>query len=246
MRLLRRVAGVEKKEAIRRQPVAASPSGLLVVALDVFRQVVVDNPAHVRFVDPHPERNRRADDPDLVPQKKLLVFRTLSGREPRMVGARGEPPLAQACGQPVRSGPGRAIDDPAIHRTPADKLGELPHSLVLGDHAIREVRAVEAGDKNGGVAELEMPDNVHADPLGGGRGERGDGHIRQQSPQAFELAVFRAKIVPPFRDAVRLVNREGGDVPGAEVLLPVVEHQPLGSGVEQAELSLVQPAQAGF
>ena len=44
---------------------------------------------------------------------------------------------------------------------------------------------------------------------------------------------------------MRLVNRQGGDIPVPEVLLPVVEHETLGGRVEQAELPLVQPAQAG-
>jgi signal transduction histidine kinase len=45
MRLLRRVAGVEQEEAVRRQPVAPGPPGFLIIPLDIFRQVVVDDPS---------------------------------------------------------------------------------------------------------------------------------------------------------------------------------------------------------
>ena len=44
---------------------------------------------------------------------------------------------------------------------------------------------------------------------------------------------------------MRLVDGNGVDIPGAEIVLPVVEHQALGRGVEQAVFPLVQSAQAG-
>ena len=72
--LLHDVAGAEKQQAFARQPVASGASGLLVVALDVLRQIVVDDEAHVRFVDAHAERDRRADHAHVVAQKRFLMF----------------------------------------------------------------------------------------------------------------------------------------------------------------------------
>ena len=59
------------------KPVASGPPGFLVIALDVLRQVVVDDEADVRLVDPHPEGDRRAHHPDVVAQEHLLVLRAL-------------------------------------------------------------------------------------------------------------------------------------------------------------------------
>ena len=58
MRLLRDVAGAEQQQAIAGQAVAAGAAGFLIVALDVFRQVVVDDPADVGLVDAHAEGDR--------------------------------------------------------------------------------------------------------------------------------------------------------------------------------------------
>ena len=246
VRLLRGIAGIEKQQAIRRQSVAPGPAGLLIIPFNVFRQVVVNDPAHVRFVNPHAERDGRADNPNLVSQKKLLIRRALVRRKAGMIWAGRKPAVAEALCKPVRGRPRRAIDDPAVHRTLSDKLRKLPHPLVLGNHAIGKVRPVETRDKNGGIAKLQMPDNILADTSRRGCRECGHRHIRQQCPQTLKLPVFRAEVVSPLRDAMRLVDRKGTHIPIAEIFLPVVEHEALGRGVEQAELPLVQPAQSGF
>ena len=81
LRLLDHVSRAEQQHAIARQSIASGASGFLVVALDVFRQIVVDDVADVRFVDAHAECDRRADDAHFITQKKLLVRRALSTRK---------------------------------------------------------------------------------------------------------------------------------------------------------------------
>ena len=69
------VAGAEEQQAFARQAVAARAAGFLVITFDVFRQVVVDDEADVRFVDAHAEGDGRADDAHFVAQKQFLVAR---------------------------------------------------------------------------------------------------------------------------------------------------------------------------
>ena len=76
------VAGAEEQQAFARQTIAAGAAGFLVVALDVFRQIVVNDETHVGFVDAHAEGDRRADDADFVAQKSFLVARALVGSRP--------------------------------------------------------------------------------------------------------------------------------------------------------------------
>ena len=73
LRLLHHVAGAEKQQAFARQTIAPGAPGFLVVAFDVLRQIVMDDEAHVRFVDAHAERDRRANHAHFVAQKKFLV-----------------------------------------------------------------------------------------------------------------------------------------------------------------------------
>ena len=73
-------------------------------------------------------------------------------------------------------------------------------------HHVTQVGAVKTGDVFIGYAEFELFDNVVADLLRGAGRERRDGPLRKILPQAAELAVFRAKLMPPFGDAMRLVD----------------------------------------
>ena len=73
-RLLDHVAGAEEQHAFAGQAVAAGAAGFLVIALDVLRQIVVDDEADVGLVDAHAEGDGRADDAHLVAQEKLLVL----------------------------------------------------------------------------------------------------------------------------------------------------------------------------
>jgi large exoprotein involved in heme utilization and adhesion len=117
--------------------------------------------------------------------------------------------------------------------------------LVLRDDAVGEVRAVETGDEGGVGAQLQVLDDVGADALGGRGGERHDRHAGQEGAELRDLAVFRAEIVAPLGNAVRLVDGEGGDVPRLQVGGPVVEHQTLRGDVEHPPFAAVQSAQAG-
>ena len=80
--LLGDIARAEQQHAFARQPVAAGPPGLLIIALQIFRQIVMHHKANVRFVDPHSERNRRSDHPNVVAQECFLMFRALGTLRP--------------------------------------------------------------------------------------------------------------------------------------------------------------------
>ena len=67
------VAGAEKKEAFAGQTVASGPARFLVISLDVFGQIVMDDEADVRFVDAHAKGNGGANHTDFVAQEKFLV-----------------------------------------------------------------------------------------------------------------------------------------------------------------------------
>ena len=87
-RLLDHVARAEKENAFARQPVAPGSPGFLVIALDVLRQIVMHDEADVRFVDPHPEGDRRAHHPHVVAQEHLLVLRALLRFQPGVIRLR--------------------------------------------------------------------------------------------------------------------------------------------------------------
>jgi len=81
LRLLHHVAGAEEQNTFARQAVAARAAGFLVIALDVFRQVVMDDEADVWLVDAMRRRwSRRSRH--VVAQKKLLMLGAFFGVSP--------------------------------------------------------------------------------------------------------------------------------------------------------------------
>ena len=69
MQLLGHIAGAEKQYAFGGQTVAPGPACLLIITLQIFRQIIMHNETHVRLIDAHSERDGRGDDADIVAQK---------------------------------------------------------------------------------------------------------------------------------------------------------------------------------
>ena len=242
--LLDRIARTEQQNAFARQTVAPRTPGFLIIALDVFRQIVVDDKTHVRFVDAHAERDGRADDPDIVAQKKFLMFAAFLGREAGVIRFGPDAVFVQALGHAFGCLAREAINDAAFLRTRAQKFKELIERLVFGDDAISKIRPVETGDVRFRLVQLQMVDDVLAHAAGGGGGERHERDGRKMFSQFRNLAVFGAEIVAPFADAMRLVNGDEFYIPASQVIEKTGKHQPLGRDVEQAEFAVVQTVQA--
>ncbi len=79
---------------------------------------------------------------------------------------------------------------------------------MLLDDGVADVRPVEAGDETGGAVQAEALADVPARLRIGGGGQGEERHRRKELAQAAELEILGAKIVPPLRDAVRLVDGE--------------------------------------
>ena len=81
--------GIEQ-QALRPHAVPPGAPDFLVIALDALGQIIVKHETDVRFVDPHPERDGRHNDPDLIPGKLFLVPGPLGFGQARMIRAGGE------------------------------------------------------------------------------------------------------------------------------------------------------------
>ena len=134
------------------QAVAAGAAGLLVVALDVLRQVEVGDEAHVGLVDAHAEGDGRDHDDAVFAQEAILVALAHVGVEAGVVRQGGDALLDQ---------PGRglvdllarlAVDDAGLAGVLVAQEGEqLVARLVLLDHRVADVRPVEAADEDARV-----------------------------------------------------------------------------------------------
>src|SRR6266516_2689324 len=242
--ILDTVAGAEEEQTFTWQTVAARAARLLIVTLDILGQIVVDDEAHVRLVDPHAEGNGRADHTDLVAQKVLLITRALLAVQARVIRRRADSIRRELAREVLRRLPRLAIDDPALPPARADEVERLFVGTGLGGNAVSQVGPVETGDVARGLAQVQLLYDVAAHALGGRGRERHRRHVRKRSPQRRQLPVFRPEIVSPLADAMRFVNGEQVYVPALQVFDNTGQHQSLRRNVKQTKLALVQPAQA--
>ena len=246
MRLLRGIARAEEQEAVAGQSIAAGSACFLVVALDIFREVVVNDPAHIGFVDAHAEGDGGTNDARLVANEEFLILRPLVVCEARVIRHGGESTLREALRETICRGACGAIDDAAIHRPRFDEVQNLLRRLLLGNDAIGKVWAVEAGHKDLRLAEAQMLDDVLPHAFGGGRRERHERNVGEPLAQLRDLAILGTEIMPPLGNAVGLVDRDRADIPSTQIFLPMIEHEALRRGVEKPVAALVQTCQARF
>ena len=200
--------GIEE-QAVAGQAVATRAPHLLIPGLDVLREIAVDDEAHVRLVDPHPERDGRHHHVHLVAPERLLIARALLVRQAGVVGHRAHAVGAQIGGRLVHRAAREAVDDPALPRgtTLAHQREDLAAGfavplLAAADPQVRpEERALEAGR----LAHPELSEDVGRDGARGGGGERQRRHVEMVA-EALEAPVRGTEVVAPLADAVRFVH----------------------------------------
>ena len=87
------------------------------------------------------------------------------------------------------------------------ELAQVPQTFLALD-VNRNVGAVEGDDEASGVLYAECLHDIGAHGGRGGSRQRGQRHVREVFLQVAQLFVIGAEIVPPGRNAVRLVNDE--------------------------------------
>ena len=145
------------------------------------------------------------------------------------------PCLAQPFGGLLDALAREAVDDAALAFSRREKIQQLLLALVALGDGVGNVRAVEAAGEDAGVLEAEAFDDVGAGGRIGRRRQRDARDAREVGGDGRELAIFRPEVMPPLRDAVRLVDGEEADVRILQHLLEARRHQPLRRHVEQLQ-----------
>ena len=117
------VAGAEEQDAAAGQSVAPGTPGFLVITLNVLGQVVVQDEANVRFVDPHAKGNRGANDRDLIPQKEVLVAGSLAGAQAGVISFGVNAVSTQPGGEQIGGFACLAIDNSRLSSVSSNKNG---------------------------------------------------------------------------------------------------------------------------
>ena len=91
-----------------------------------------------------------------------------------------------------------------------------------------------------------LRDDVAADALGGGRGERVQADVRPAFAELGQLPVLGPEIVAPMADAVRLVDGKRLDLQLTKLALKELCHEPFRRHEEQAHAALGELSFAGI
>ena len=225
------VAVIPQEDGIGGLSVASGAARFLEIGLGAVGQVVMDHEPHVRFVDAHAEGVGThhypcpsgfpvllAEGPDLRGNACMVERGGNAG------GA--EHPGGFFCPLPVAYIHDARPGDTAAHGK------KLPVLVLALPDDIGEVGPLESG-----FEEILLPESepVHDVVRDGGRrrGREGDHRRLHGSPQHTDLEVFRAEIVPPLRDAVRLVHDDEGDVQDGKVVLEQPGLDALGGDIQE-------------
>ena len=124
----------------------------LVVALQVLGHVVVDDEAHVRLVDPHPESVGSHHHLDPVEEEVLLILLPLLRLQPGVVAGCGDAGALEELADLLHVLPGGAVDDAALPR-PLPHPGQQLHPLYGGAaHLQIQVVPVKPGGDGQGAS----------------------------------------------------------------------------------------------
>ena len=211
------VGVVPQQRRYRGPSIAAGAAHLLVVGFERPGNVEVDHGLDVRPIDAHPERVGGTDDAQPAGGEVVLDLRPRRIRQPGVIRGRGGARVPQRLGRAFRLFPCGGIDERA---SAGDQLRQ---DLVLlpftrdRTHAQLDIGTVESGHNDTRRREPQQVDDVVADFGCGRRGKRRNGRTAGLAVAAAarggrrpEPPVIRPEVVPPLRDAVRLVDDEPG------------------------------------
>ena len=135
----------------------------------------------------------------------------------------------------------RAVDDTGLpFMTITDEAQQLLIAITLLDDPVADVGAIEAGDEGLGILQGQPVDDLTAGEVVGGGGERNAWHIWKFIGQATQPDVLRPKVVPPLRDAVRLINGNQGQLAAMQQRQTPLGQQTLRGHVQQLQFTLAQ------
>src|SRR4029453_16224370 len=160
------IARTEQQHAFTWQSVPACAPCLLIIALQIFREIIVYHEADVWFVDTHAKRDCRSDHPNVVPQERFLILRTLGTRQASVVRFRAYSIFVEISRQRVGTLPAGAVNDAAIVRPAANELEQLFVRRRFWDNAVSETWPVKAGDITPRVPKLQLLHDIGPHPFG--------------------------------------------------------------------------------
>src|SRR5690554_5080191 len=119
--------------------------------------------------------------------------------------------------------------------TVLNEIEQLLASVALDSDRVADIGTVETGDENPRVCAEHALDDFGAATLIGRGGQGQARHLRKALGQHAELEILGAEIMPPLRNAVRLVDSKQADIAALKQPQGGFAQQAFGGEIEQLE-----------
>ena len=218
--------------------VTPGSSRLLVIAFQRLRDVVVYHEAHIGLIDTHTEGDGGHDDVDVFHQEGILRLCTGGRVESCMVGRSLDVVGSQDGCQLLHLLARQAIDDAALTGMLLDKLDDvLIHILGLRPHLVIKVRTIKRTLELRSIEDTQVLLDVAAHLVRCRRRQRNNGCLAYLVDNRTDTAVFRAEVMAPFRNTMRLIDGIERDLHRLQELHIVLLRQRLGGDIQQFGVS---------
>ena len=217
--------------------ITTGTTGLLIVALERLRNIVVDYKTHIGLVDAHTEGDSCHNNIGTLLEEGILIVGTGLCIHTCVVRQRLDAVCNKQLGKLLNLLAAQAVDNTALALILLDKADDVAVRIVLRSQLIVEVWSVERALEDGGVGHTEVLLNIHLH-LRRSCCRKGDERsLANIVYNRTDTTVLRAEVVTPLRDTVCLVNGVERDLDLVQKGDIVLLGQRLGGKVEQLGLT---------
>ena len=214
--------------------IAASASCFLIVAFERLGDIIVDNEAHIGFVDTHTESDGSHDDVDTLHKEVILRLRARAAIQSGMIGSRLDIVGTQHVGQIFYLLARETVDDTALAGMLLDESHNiLVNILRLGAHLIIEVRTVERALELGGIEDAQILLDIRTHLVGSCGRQSDDGRLSHLVNDRTYATLLRTEIMSPLRDTMGLVDGIERNLHRLQELHIIVLGERLGCHIQQ-------------
>ena len=218
--------------------ITAGTTGLLIIAFERLRYVVMDHETHVGLVDTHTKGDGGNDNIDSLHKEVVLRLRAGSAVKTGMIGSRLDIISTEHLGQVLHLLARQAIDDATLAWMLLDKAHDILVNLLgLGTYLVIEVGTVERALKLLGINNAQTLLDIGAHLIGGCGRQGDDRSIAYLVDNRTDAAILRTEVMSPLRDTMGLVDGIERDLHRLEKLHILFFRQRLRGYIEQLRTS---------
>ena len=229
-----------KKDALRGVTVPSRPPGLLLKVFDRSWHRSMNDRSDVASIDAHAEGDRGDHDIQLLAGESVMHSISFLASQSRVVVGHRDAVRAQAFRDLFGVSTAERVDDDRFSSVASDLFEQLLLAVFAWSDPVGQIRPVERTHHHLRISELQLMDDVVANPRCGGRGTGVDRDAGKKVAQCRELAVLGAEVMAPLTDAVGFIDRDRSNREGPDEAEERATQKHLGRDEEKSVDALLE------